>query len=294
MIDAFNKHLGAIRGLAMGTCDRYTREVRKLLERTCGGGLDLSLLTVSALRTFVIDQASRHSPRAGRKAATALRSFLRFLHLQGLSDGTLIQSVPTVRDTRRSTLPTALTTTQLCRLLGSMDRTRPAGLRDYAILMCLSQLGLRASEIAALTLDDIDWRAGVITIAISKPRRASVLPLPAKVGRAIASYLRRGRPATTERRVFVRHFFPVGAPLRSLNVTGVVLRAFRRARIDAPSRGALILRHTAATQMVRAGASLKAVADVLRHRSIDTTAVYTKVDLPRLREVALPWPQVRP
>jgi len=294
-LEAFSEHLRTHRGASPGTCDRNSREVRKLLERTCGDApLDFSRLTTAALRAFVIERATTWSPRTGRRAATAVRSFLRFLHLLGLSDGTLVHAVPAVRDTHRSTLPTALTTAQLHQLLAAIDRSKPVGLRDHAMLMGLAYLGLRAKEVAELSLDAIDWRVGTLTIATSKARRASVLPLSAHVGRAIAAYLRHGRPPTRERHVFVRHFVPVGASLRSANVVGAVQRAFRRAKLDVPSRGAHTLRHTAATEMVRAGVSLKAVADVLRHRSIDTTAIYTTVDLPRLREVALPWPEVRP
>jgi integrase len=159
------------------------------------------------------------------------------------------------------------------------------------MLLCLASLGLRAKEVAELSLDAIDWRAGTLTIATSKARRAHRLPLPATVGRAIAKYLRSGRPVTAVRHVFVRHFPPIGAPLTSAVVTRAVQRAFRRSGLDVASRGAHTLRHTAATAMVRAGVSLKAVADVLRHRSLDTTALYTKVDLPRLREVSRSWPE---
>jgi site-specific recombinase XerD len=295
ILDAFTEHLRTNRGASPGTCDRYSREVRTLLKQTCNGGPpDISRLTTAALRAFVIERAARWSPRTARRAATAARSFLRFLHLHGVSDGTLVHAVPTVRDTHRSTLPTPLTTAQLRQLLASLDRSKPVGRRDYAMLLCLASLGLRAKEVAELSLEAIDWRAGTITIAISKARRASVLPLPAQVGRAVAAYLRRGRPLTSARHVFVRHYVPVGAPLRSAVVVQAVQRAFRRAKLEVPSRGAHTLRHTAATEMIRAGVSLKAVADVLRHRSLDTTIIYTRVDLPRLREVALPWPEVQP
>jgi integrase/recombinase XerD len=295
ILDTFSEHLRTNRGASAATCERYARTVRILLERTCDAGrLDLSRLTPAAVRNFVTERTTTWSPRTGRRAATGVRSFLRFLHLQGLSDGTLVHAVPMVRDSHRSTLPTALTTAQLRQLLAGIDRSTPVGRRDYAMLVCLASLGLRAKEVAELGLDAIDWRAGTITIATSKARRASVLPLPAHVGRAIAAYLRRGRPRTSARQVFVRHYVPVGAPLRSANVTSAVQRAFRRAALEVPSRGAHTLRHTAATEMIRTGVSLKAVADVLRHRSLDTTLIYASVDLPRLREVALPWPEVRP
>jgi len=292
---SFTDHLQKNRGAVPSTCERYVRDVRPFLEKTFGAGsFESSRLTAAALRTFVTERATRQSSGAGRQTATALSHFLRFLHLQGLGDGQLVCTVPTVRSTRHSTLPVPLSSAQLRQLLESIDRGKPAGLRDHAIVLCLAHLGLRAKEVAELTLDNIDWRAGTVTIAMSKARRASVLPLPNSVGRAIATYLRQSRPPTSIRQVFVRHFFPLGAPLRSANVTTAVQHAIHRSGLAVPSRGAHTLRHTAATEMVRAGASLKAVADVLRHCSIDTTAIYTKVDLSPLREVALPWPEVEP
>jgi integrase len=160
--------------------------------------------------------------------------------------------------------------------------------------LCLAQMGLRAGEVAALSLDDIDWRAGTLQLGRAKERRTSTLPLPACVGRAVVSYLRDGRPRTPRRQVFVRHRAPIGEPITSSAVSAVVRRAFVRARLDVAFRGAHVLRHTAATRMVRAGASLKEVADVLRHRSLDTVMIYTKLDLPALAEVVQPWPEVRP
>jgi site-specific recombinase XerD len=295
ILQTFTEHMQTDRGAAPTTCERHVREIRPLLKQTYGTRpFDFSRLTPSVLRTFVAERAARHSARAGRRTASALRNFLRFLHLQGLSDGFLVHAVPTVRTVRRSTLPIPLTSVQLHQLLTGIDQAKPAGLRDYAMILCLARLGLRAKEVADLTLDNIDWRAGTITIASSKVRRTSVLPLPKPVGSAIAVYLRKQRPPTSARQVFVRHFVPVGKPLRSANVVCAVQKAFQRTGLNVPSQGAHTLRHTAATEMVRAGVSLKAIADVLRHRSIDTTAIYTKVDLPRLREVALPWPEVGP
>lgn len=295
ILQTFTEHLQTNRGAAPTTCERHVRELRPLLKQTYGTRpFDLSRLTPSLLRTFVAERSARHSARAGRRTASALRNFLRFLHLQGLSDGLLVHAVPTVRTGRRSTLPVPLTSAQLQQLLTGIDQAKPAGLRDYAMILCLARLGLRAKEVADLTLDDIDWRTGTITITSSKIRRTSVLPLPKPVGHAIAAYLQRQRPTTSARQVFVRHFVPKGKPLRSANVVCAVQKAFQRTDLDVPSQGAHTLRHTAATEMVRAGVSLKEIADVLRHRSIDTTAIYAKVDLPRLREVALPWPEVAP
>jgi len=158
--------------------------------------------------------------------------------------------------------------------------------------LCMSQLGLRSHEVAHLRLDDIDWRAGTIQIG-GKSRRTSVLPLPADVGRAIVAYLRRGRPTTSERFIFIRHFMPAGTAMTAHAIRAAIRKAFARTGYVLPCMGTHVLRHTAATRMVRAGATIKEVADVLRHRCIDTTALYTKVDLPRLAEVAFPWPEVQ-
>jgi len=170
------------------------------------------------------------------------------------------------------------------------DVGKPIGLRTRAIVECLVGLGLRAGEVAALRLCDLDWRAGTLRVATSKIRRGDVLPLPHRVGRAIAAYLKKGRPTTTDDHTFVRHYMPVGKPLDSADVTNTVARAFKRAGLSLPSMGAHALRHATASRLVRAGVSIKAVADVMRHRDLDTTRIYARVDWPRLAEVALPWP----
>jgi integrase len=157
----------------------------------------------------------------------------------------------------------------------------------------MAGMGLRAGEVAALLLDDLDWRAGTLQVRRGKERRTSLLPLPAPVGRALVGYLRHGRPRTRDRHVFVRHQLPVGQPMGSPAVVAAVRQAFMRSGLETPFKGAHVLRHTAATRMVRAGTSLKAVADILRHRNLETTMIYVKVDLPKLAEVALPWPEVR-
>ena len=154
-------------------------------------------------------------------------------------------------------------------------------------------MGLRPGEVADLRLDDIDWRGGTIEVRTRKNRRGALLPLPHVVGQALVDYLSGERPVTDERRVFVQHLgVHCGKPISSTAVSGVVARALRRAAVDAPLAGAYVFRHTVASRMVQQGASLKEVADLLGHRSLDTTTIYAKLDLPRLREVALPWPEV--
>ena len=160
-------------------------------------------------------------------------------------------------------------------------------------MLCLSSLGLRPGEVANLRLEDIDWRDGTVELRTRKTRRGAVLPLPREVGRAIVAYLRKERPTTAERRVFVQRIEPhCGEPISSNAVSAVAVRACRRAGIEPPLAGAYVFRHTVASRMVQRGVRLKEVADFLGHRGIDTTTIYAKTDLPALREVALPWPEV--
>jgi integrase len=179
---------------------------------------------------------------------------------------------------------------QLRSFLESFDRSTPVGRRDYAMARCQADLGLRVGEVATLTLDDIDWRKGTIRIAGGKTRCGRVLPLPDPLGRAIADYLRRGRSVTTCRQLFTRRTLPAGSPVSRALIGSVIGRAVAKIQGCANWKGTHVLRHTAATRMYRRGASLKAIADVLGHRCLDTTAIYTKVDQVRLAAVALPWP----
>ena len=220
----------------------------------------------------------------------ALRSLFRVLALEEASVAHLDLAIPVVRYTRNVGLPGGLSEQQLEQLWRAIDVRTAIGLRARAIIECLVTLGLRAGEVAGLRFNDIDWRAGTLCVQISKVRRGDTFPLPARVGRAVAAYPRRGRPATKSNHVLVRHYMPVGQALRSSDVTGTVRRAFGRAGLHLPSMGAHVLRHTTASRLVRAGVSFKQVADVMRHCHIDTTRIYTKVDWPRLADVALPWP----
>ena len=174
--------------------------------------------------------------------------------------------------------------------MAGFDRRLPQQQRDYAIVRCLVDLGLRACEVAALRLDDIDWKNGTLTVRTGKSQRSDVLPLPSATGRAIAEYLHKARPATESRAVFVRHRAPLHLPVNASVIRSVVRQAAVRSglshRLHSPHR----LRHTAATRMLHRGASLKQIADILRHRSLDTTAIYAKVDVPRLAAIAQPWP----
>ncbi len=215
-----------------------------------------------------------------------LRAFLRFCFVEGLVDGDLSAAVLAVTGRRRSSLPKGIAPGDAQRSLESCDRRRSDGRRDYAILAVLVRLGFRAGEVARLTLEDIDWRAGEIVVD-GKGRRTDSLPLPADVGEAIVAYLRRGRPKTTRREVFLRLLAPIG-PLGRGGVSCVVRRACRRAGMA--EIGAHRLRHTLACEMVAAGVELPDIGQLLRHHGVSSVSIYARVNINALRELALPWP----
>jgi len=276
------------RGLTAGTSRGYVDFVRPfVVTRLRGAVLDLAGLTAADVTGFVLGACPGRAVGSAKLIVCALRSLLRWLHLTGQVSTSLAAAVPSVAGWRLSGLPKGLEPGELRRLLASCDRRTPTGRRDYAVVLLLSRLGLRAGEVARLGLDDIDWRRGEIAI-VGKGNRAERLPLPADVGAAIAAYLRRGRPVSAEgRSVFVR----VHAPHRALTtggVTEVVFDAAQRAGLG--KMHAHRLRHTAATAMLRAGSPLPEVGQVLRHRSPLTTAIYAKVDRDALAVLARPWP----
>jgi integrase len=220
---------------------------------------------------------------------SALRSFFRFARYRGKVKLDLGAAVPVVPHWTMTTVPRAIPADQVRQLLNSINRTTALGRRDYAVLLVLARLGLRASEVAFLELDDIDWKAGQLSIR-GKAGQRSDLPLPADVGKAIAAYLRNGRPQSTIRRVFLR----VRAPLRGFRgasgIGSIVRHRLQRAGIDAPTYGAHQFRHGLACELLRQGASLGEIGDILGHQSPQTTRIYAKVDLEALRTIALPWP----
>jgi len=220
---------------------------------------------------------------------TALRSFLRYLRHQGKVATDLAACVPTVARWSFATLPKFLPAGTVQRVLDRSNRRTPIGRRDYAILFLLARLGLRACEIVALNLEDIDWEKARITIR-SKGGRWAQLPLPTDVGEALALYLRHGRPSCSCRRVFIRDRAPRIGFANSIAVSTLVMRALERAGVDSARKGAHLFRHSLARDMIRQGASLDEIGELLRHQSPNTTAIYAKVDLPALRPLALPWP----
>lgn len=294
LVEEYKRHQRRTRGLCEQSLHGYERFVR-LFSRVALGAdpIDPTRIRPADVIEFVRSVRGRFSPRSMKSVRTALRSFFRFLRFQGLCDEGLEAAIPVVAYWRFAGLPRGLSHQQLAQVLASFDVSTPCGCRDRAIVVCLSTLGLRPREVADLRLEDLDWRGGTVQVRARKSHRGAVLPFPREAGRAIVAYLRGQRPTTEERRVFVQHVGPrSGAPISSNAVSAVVVRALRRAEIEPPLAGAYVLRHTVASQMVQRGVSLKEVADFLGHRCLDTTMIYAKLDLPALREVALPWPEV--
>lgn len=285
LLASFRQHLLAERGLADCTADAYVARARRFLTG-CGVDGDLGAVTAADVTRAVRDEAARVSVGSAQYFVAGLRSFLRFCFIEGLAGADLSAAALSVTGRRRSSLPKGISAADTAALLGSCDRRRSDGRRDHAILVVLLRLGLRASEVAGLTLDDIDWRAGEVVVR-GKGRRQDRLPLPVEVGDAVVAYLQRGRPPTSRREVFLRSLAPEG-PLGRGGVSFVVRRACGRAGLA--EMGAHRLRHTLACQMVAGGVGLAEIGQVLRQRNVSSTAIYARVDLDALRELALPWP----
>ncbi len=285
LLACFERYLLAERGLAAGTVVLYRAAARRFVDGLAPdrglAGLAAGEVTASVLRESEVVSVS-----AAQNFVKGLRSFLRFCFVEGLVDTDFSQAALMMRGRRSSTLPRGISRADARALLGSCDRGHALGRRDYAIVSLLLQLGLRRGEVAGLALDDIDWRAGELVVR-GKGARQDRLPLPADVGQAIAAYLRRGRPRSSQREVFLRAKAPYD-PIASGTVASTVRRACRRAGIV--EVGSHRLRHTAACEMVQANVPLYRIGQVLRHQSLQTTAVYARVDVERLRLLAAPWP----
>jgi integrase/recombinase XerD len=285
LLGSFERYLLDERGLATGTICGYVAHARQFLSWL--SGKELQGLTASEVTDAVLRQAGRGgSVSAAQNFVAGLRAFLRYCFLEGLLGTDLSGAALAVTGRRRSPLPRGISRVQAAALLASCDRRTALGRRDYAIILTLLRLGLRRSELAAVTLDDLDWRAGEVVIR-GKGGRTDRLPLPADVGAAIAGYLRRGRPSSSHRQLFLRARPPF-TPIESGTVSSTVRRACGRAGIA--SMGAHRLRHTMACQMVAAGVPLTQIGQVLRHQSLQSTALYARVDVERLRGLAEPWP----
>jgi integrase/recombinase XerD len=288
---AFDRYMDAVRGLAANTRRQRVRIVGAFLaERFGDGPLTLADLTTAELGRFVLGSGDggRRSTGTAQVMAGALRCYLRFRGLAGDPVGALAKTIPAPAHWRLASLPDVLSPAEIDQLLGSFGEAVPSRKRAYAMVRCLADLGLRATEVARLQLNDLDWQAGTLRVAYGKSRRTDLLPLPAETGRAIADYLHGERPPTTNRAVFVRHVAPYDEPIGR----GVVQRAVREAyrRCGWTRTRVHTLRHSVASRLLRQDRPLKEIADVLRHRSLDTSAIYAKVDDVRLAAIALPWP----
>jgi site-specific recombinase XerD len=289
-IDEYRRYLLRERGLAETSLLNYASFAEQFLSDRFGQSeMDLPLLTATDVTEFLRARARQLSPGRAKLLVTALRSFLRYLRHQGEISVNLAECVPPVAAWSLSTVPKFLPAGTVQRILDHCARDTRDGKRNYAVLLLLARLGLRACEVVALSLDDIDWDNGRITIRCKGGRWAQ-LPLPADVGEAIAIYLHTGRPRCVCRRVFLRHRAPLRGFGDSITVSTIVRRALISAGIDSARKGAHLFRHTLATDLLREGASLDEIGELLRHRSPNTTAVYAKVDLTALRTLALPWP----
>ena len=288
LLSAFYQWMRQQRGTCEATLQNYSVHIRELLRRL---GEDSTRFDARRLRAFVLEKSGSCGWGTAKNCTTALRMFLRFLIAEGQCAVGLDAAIPTVAHWRLASLPRHLLPGDVERLIASCDRASPVGRRDRAILLLLARLGFRAGDITHLRLSDIDWKGASIQVC-GKGRRPTRLPLTQEMGQAIVAYLKKGRPRTNADTLFI-HCRPPYRAFGSSAVSCIVNRAFRRAGVMRPTRGAAhLLRHSLATSLLRQGASLEDIAVILRHRSIETTQIYAKVDIPSLRQIAQPWPEV--
>jgi site-specific recombinase XerD len=286
----FERYLGEERALSKATILNYVPFVRCFLNDTFGNGrVTLRRLSADDVVRFIQRQVPRLHLKRAKLMTTALRSFLQYARYCGGITLDLAAAVPAVANWSMAGIPRAIAADQVKRLLASINRRTPMGRRDYAILLLLARLGLRSGEVAFLELDDIDWKAGRMSVRGKRGSRTD-LPLPAEVGKAIVAYLRRGRPRSQSRRVFLRARAPVRGFLSQCAIGSIIKHRLKCAGINAPMKGAHQFRHGLATEMLRHGASLTEIGELLGHRSPQTTEIYAKVDVDALRTLALRWP----
>jgi len=290
----FISYLKELQGLSDNTCIYRLRNVRNFLYTI----FDQNSLNVEQIKKadflHYISTYTRHCT-AGTKnvIAYSLRSYLKYLQFKGVIKADFVRIVPSVPNWKLSRVPDIFSPEQIRIFLNTFDRTTPVGRRDFAMALSMVDLGLRASEVARIGLHDIDWRQSILYIKNTKSKRDRILPLPRRLGKAIVQYIKRGRLSTTTKELFIRHSVPFGISLNTEQVRGAMRRAYTRAEFSNSITGTHILRHTAASRMHQNGATIKELADVLGHKSIDTTIFYTKINIPVLRNVSLPWPEVK-
>jgi site-specific recombinase XerD len=296
LLRGYERYLADVRGVVASTIREYSRGARRFLQWVRRRRRRVETLRGRDVLAFIGELADAQPTRCWRNRLTSqTRLFLRFLRWEGLFDDDLSRAVPKLRLWRLASVPRHLPWDKVRRLIDSIDSSTPTGKRDKAVLLLIARLGMRGEEVRTLEMKHIVWRAGEIRLPRTKAQRSKTLPLPREVGAALADYLLRGRPHSSSRVVVLRHAAPRCALSHPAAVSRIVKRCLARARIATPGRpGVHLLRHSLATRMVNAGVPIKQIADVLGHRSINTTAIYTKVDMVSLGDVAMPFPEEPP
>jgi len=291
IIKEFGDYLQRERGLTPKSITRLLPVIRQFLREVCPAGTsDVGKISQIDVTRYVERHARDWSAASGKAMCWSLRAFLRYVHHSGLNPLPLDGCVPSIRRWKLASLPTYLSAAQVQSVLDGCDRTTALGLRDYAILMMLAKLGLRANEVTTLTLDDIDWRSGEMLVQ-AKGRQRTRMPLPPDVGSAVVAYVRDGRPRSSCRRLFLRTLAPHVGFASGCAITMIAKTALDRAGIRGHAhQGAHLFRHSLATELLRSGATLSEIGQLLRHESADTTRIYAKVDIEALRTLSLPWP----
>jgi site-specific recombinase XerD len=293
LLHAYEAHLQQVCGLSSATIFYRLRYARDLLQR-------FEVRDTRQLRSWSADRITRYVSTAGRRCkpssgqvlASSVRSFLRFLLLRGLIRRDLAGAVPSFANWRLASLPVSVAPDDLEKLVVATPPSCRVGMRDRAVLLCMMELGLRAADVAAMDINGVDLAGRIARFRRPKQRDQVELPITPRLNSAIRLYLRRGRPLCRSSALFVKHRAPIGGPLKPIGIRGIVVRRAVDAGLADRVRGTHVIRHSVATALINAGAPIKQIADLLGHRSIDTTAIYAKVNLRSLKSVALPWPTV--
>ncbi len=291
LLRAYEGHLRQVCGLSPATVFYRLRYARDLLQRfAVDDPRQLRTWSPDRVAVYVSTAGKKLRPSSGQVLASSVRSFLRFLLLRGLISRDLTGAVPSFANWRLASLPTSVGRDDLERLLVAVDLSSGVGMRDRAVMLCMTDLGLRASDVASIKIDGIDLAGGILRFRRPKQREEVELPMTRRLTIAIRLYVRRGRPPGTSSPLFVKHRAPIGAGLKPIGIRSLVVRRAVDAGLADRIHGTHVIRHSVATTLINAGATVKQIADLLGHKSLDTTAIYAKVDLRSLKAVALPWP----
>jgi len=291
-VDKFFEHLRSNRGVSEGTCSGYKHHLVGFLSHFFKKKktIEISTLTPTAIRDYLQCRIRNLSATQAQSMRAAIRGYLRFIQLNGIHTGHLAFAIPTISTKRRSLSPVIISSDDLETVLSSVDRSTPLGKRTYASILCLGDLGMRIGDVTNLSLDDINWRNGTIQVKNTKSEKPFLLPLPKRVGEAIADYIRNGRPQSKIRNVFVS-YRPVGNKITKCALFNPIQRIWKKTGLDVKYSGTHIFRHSLATNLRRKGLSLKVIADILGHQCIETTALYAQVDIEGLQQLMQSWPK---